>query len=254
MEGLRGRTVFGLVLLAVPAFSAEKPIATFPPPADSSDWARLLEKYVDGRGMVAYGEWKKSPDDSKRLESYLAKFRSSGGDPSPDEKVSLLINAYNAFIIRTVLDHYPVEGIRSIPGAFTTEAHVFGGRKYSLDEIEHTAVALGGYRVHSTIVCASRSCPPLDRRAYAAADLSAHEDERMRAWMSRPDLYRFDPAKNVARLPKYFDWYRRDFEKAGISRLLSMYAPERDREWLAQGGFKIEYLDYDWTLNDRAAR
>jgi hypothetical protein len=229
-------------------------VTSFPAPFDSSDWTRLLEKRVDERGLVAYAGWKKSAADSTALDAYLAKFAAPGGRPSADEKVALLANAYNAFIVRTILDHYPVAGIRSIPGAFTAESHEFGGRKFSLDEIEHTAVALGGYRVHAILVCASKSCPPLDRRAYAAEDLSAREDERMRAWMSRPDLCRFEPEKNVAKLPMYFDWYRADFEKAGVANILSAFGPPRYREWLAKGSFRIEYLDYDWTLNDVSAR
>ena len=239
------------ILLSVPVRSAEKAVTAFPPPVDSAAWAALLEKYVDGRGLVAYAAWKKSAADVRKLDSYLAGFAAAGREPAADEKVALLVNAYNAFIVRTVLAHYPVPGIRSIPGAFTSETHAFGGRACSLDEIEHTAVALGGYRVHSTLVCASRSCPPLDRRPYAAADLSAREDERMREWMSRPDLYGFDPEKNVARLPMYFVWYRADFEAAGVSRVLSAYAPARYRDWLAKGAYRTEYLEYDWALNER---
>jgi Protein of unknown function, DUF547. len=237
-------------LLWTPLWSAEKPVATFPPPVDSADWTRLLEKYVDASGLVAYASWKENPEDRKRIDLYLARFSPGGGSPS----VATLINAYNAFIIRAILERYPIDGIRSIPGAFTSEAHLIGGRKYSLDEIEHTAVGLGGYRVHATIVCASKSCPPLGRRAYDAAAFSVQEDDRMRAWMSRPDFYRFDPVKNVAKLPKYYDWYRQDFEKAGIPRILSAYAPERYRAWLAEGRFKVEFLDYDWSLNDLQGR
>jgi hypothetical protein len=76
----------------------------------------------------------------------------------------------------------------------------------------------------------------------------------MRVWMARPDLCRFERERNVAKLPKYFDWYRSDFERAGIPFVLSTYAPERFRQWLAGGTFKVEYLDYDWSLNERLSR
>lgn len=241
-------------LLATPLLGAEHPVTSFPPPFDSSDWTRLLEKHVDDRGLVSYASWKKNAADSRALDVYLAKFAAPGGSPSADEKVALLANAYNAFIARTILEHYPIAGIRSIPGAFTAESHGIGGEKYSLDEIEHTAVALGGYRVHAILVCASKSCPPLDRRAYSAEGLSAREDDRLRAWMSRSDLYRFEPEKNLAKLPMYFDWYRADFEKPGVVKVLSAYAPSRYRAWLARGGFRIEYMDYDWTLNELSSR
>jgi hypothetical protein len=238
-------------LLTATVVCAEKTVSTFPLPFDASEWTSMLGKYVDARGLVAYGRWKSDATDRKRLSAFLAKFgRLGGASLEPDQKIAILVNAYNAFIIETVLDRYPVESIRAIPSAFTREDHAIGGGSYSLDAIEHTAVKLGGFRVHATMVCASRSCPPLVRRAYEASDLSAREDERMRAWMARGDLYRFEPAKNTVYAPKYFDWYKSDFEKAGIPTVLSTYAPERYRGWLALRRFKIEFLEYDWGLND----
>ncbi len=201
--------------------------------------------------MVAYARWKADAADRRNLAAYLARFAAPGkeGIAADDRKIAILINAYNAFIIETVLGRYPVDGIRSIPGAFTAEVHSIGGGRYSLDEIEHTAVRLGGYRMHATMVCASRSCPPLDRRAYEAADVMDHANARMEAWMARPDLYRFEPEKNRASVPKYFDWYRADFEKAGISAVLAKHGPANFRAWLSRGNFRLAYLDYDWSLN-----
>lgn len=249
---IRPHPVIGLaaVLLSAAVGRAETAVTTFPPALDSSAWTSLLQKYVDERGLVAYARWKEDAADRKRLSDYVAAFARPGGEPGDAARVALLINAYNAFMIETILDHYPVDSIRSIRGGFTAEAHAFGGRDYSLDEIEHTAVRLGGYLVHATMVCASRSCPPLDRRAFEAAGLVAHESERMRAWMARPDLYRFEPERNLARLPRYFDWYRSDFEKAGVPGVLARFAPPQYRDWLLAGKFQIEYLPYDWSLND----
>jgi uncharacterized protein DUF547 len=240
------------VTLAAGALAhAERPVTTFPPAFDSGEWTSLLERYVDGRGLVDYARWKASGADRGRLETYLSRFAGGPGSGVLTDagKIAILINAYNAFIVATILDHYPVESIRSIPGAFTTADHPIGGQRYSLDEIEHTAVRLGGYRVHATIVCASRSCPPLDRRAYEASDLFAHAGARMEAWMARPDLYQFDPDANLVRLPKYFDWYRADFEKEGVPVVLARHAPARYRAWLALGRFRTAFLDYDWSLN-----
>jgi hypothetical protein len=240
------------VLAASGALGAEKSVTTFPAPFDSAPWGSLLSKYVDAGGLVSYARWKANAADRGSLTRYLAQF---GGPATPaagvDERVAMLINAYNAFIVETVLDRYPVDGIRAIPGSFTAQTHGIGGAFYSLDEIEHTAVRLGGYRLHAALVCASRSCPPLDRRAFSAADLAAHEHERMRAWMARSDLYRFEPDKNIVFLPKYFDWYRADFKGIGVARVLAADAPERYRSWLARGAFTVEFLDYDWSLNDR---
>ena len=239
------------LLLAAAASGADRPVTTFPPAFDSAEWTALLSKYVDGRGLVDYAAWKADAADRRRLAAYLGRFGARGEREAMTDagRIAVLVNAYNAFIVETILAHYPVDSIRSIPGAFTAKEHRIGGVRYSLDEIEHTAVRLGGYRVHATIVCASRSCPPLDRRAYEASDLFAHADARMEAWMARPDLYRFDPEADVVRLPKYFDWYRSDFEKEGIPAVLARHAPARHRAWLSRGRFRTAFLDYDWSLN-----
>ncbi len=242
----------GVALPAAPV-GAENPVVSFPPGSSSAEWTALLAKYVDERGLVSYGKWKNDGGDRRRLAAVLTAAGEAGPEPSRDAKLALLFNAYNAFIVETVLDRYPVDSIRSIPGAFTAESHPFGGRRCSLDEIEHAAVALGGYRAHAAMVCASRSCPPLDRRAFDPDGLPARLDERMRVWLSRSDLWRFEPAENLVRAPRYLDWYRADFERAGVARVLSTYAPAEYRPWLARGGFRVEYLDYDWSLNDRTA-
>ena len=249
--GLIRRILAAALLLAAARARGERPVTAFPPADDPSAWAQLLEKYVDADGRVAYARWKADAADRGRLAKYLEGLSRPGGSPGDREKIALLVNAYNAFIIQTILDNYPVKSIRSIPAAFTSETHRFGGESHSLDEIEHTAVRLGGYAAHAAMVCASKSCPPLDRRAFRAEDLTEHEERRMRAWMARSDLYQFDPAKDIARLPRYFDWYRADFEKAGIPAVLARFAPPQYRRWLGEGKFRIEYLPYDWSLNDR---
>ncbi len=243
------RSLAAAILLVAPAARAEKAVTTFPPPVDSAPWTALLRKYVDARGLVSYARWKADAADRRSLAGYLAELSRPGGEPNDREQTALLINAYNAGAIAEILERYPVEGIRSIPRVFTAEEHRFGGGEYSLDEIEHTAVRLGGFTVHATLVCASLSCPPLDRRAFRGEDLVAHAEERMGAWMARGDLFQFDPARNVARVSREFDWYRADFAKAGVASVLARFAPPEYRDWLRGGGFALEYLPYDWRLN-----
>ena len=256
-----GRARGPLIALATAAIAlspsvapaGKRRVAVFPSGVDDAPWTRLLEKYVDGRGLVDYARWKAADADRRTLADFREGLGRAGTPASEEENLADLVNAYNAGIIGTILDHYPVDSIRSIPGAFSERSHRFGGETFSLDEIEHTAVALGGYRMHALMVCGARSCAPLDRKACSAADLSARADARMRAWMSRPDLYKFDRAHAIVQVPKYFEWYRADFEKAGIPAVLARYGPAADREWLAAGKFQTQILEYDWALNEQKA-
>ena len=60
------------------------------------------------------------------------------------------VNAYNAFVLQTVINRYPIRGtssaypassIRQIPGAFDQTKHRAAGRSVTLDEIEKTILA-----------------------------------------------------------------------------------------------------------------
>ncbi|HEY3202136.1 MAG TPA: DUF547 domain-containing protein [Thermoanaerobaculia bacterium] len=217
-------------------------------------WGRLLKKFVDERGLVDYAAWKASAGDRKALREYLDQFA-----PAPQraaegpERIASLINAYNAFTVDWILSNYPTASIQSLKDSFTGARHSIGGRKVSLDDIEHrTLRPLAGYRVHAVLSCASRSCPPLAREAYDARRLESQLDARMGVWLAREDLNRFLPAEKKAQISEVFRWNLEDFQKAGgLRSVLRRHAPERFRSFLSGEDYTIEYLTYDWGLNDR---
>jgi hypothetical protein len=223
---------------------------------DVSEWNRLLHTYVDGRGFVDYEGWRKSVRDRAALESFLRDLAAPASPPaSGNERRASLLNAYNAATIAWILENFPTESIRSLPGSFDSRRHAIGGRKVSLDDIESALRKSVGFRVHAAISCASRSCPPLASEAYRADGLNARLDAQMRRWLAREDLNRFDPAAGLVRLSKIFDWFEGDFLAAGgVGRVLTQYAPERFRGFLEAQTYRVEYLDYDWGLNDQGGR
>lgn len=210
---------------------------------------RLLKKYVDDRGLVNYAAWKASAEDIQALRNYTGSLRHRDPFAEGDSKVASLINAYNALTLQWILDNYPVKSIKDTNNPWGAKRHFVGGRKVSLDEIEHdTLRPTVGYRVHACLVCAAKSCPPLRNAAYMPDKLNEQLDERMRAWLAREDLNRFLPDKNRVELSKIFDWYGKDF--VGVRGVLEKYAPESYREFL-KGKFGIDYLRYNWSLNEQ---
>jgi hypothetical protein len=118
---------------------------------------------------------------------------------------------------------------------------MLAGKKVSLDDIEKRIRWLGDPRIHATLVCASRSCPPLRREAYVATSLDAQLDDNVRAWLSREDLNQFFPERHAAEVSMIFKWYRKDF--GSVPQFLSRYGP--------QGSYtNIDYKPYQWGLND----
>jgi uncharacterized protein DUF547 len=220
---------------------------------DHAAWDRLLKTYVDERGLVDYGALKAASADRRALAEYLERLAAPAEPPAQGADLAAsLVNGYNATVVAWILDHYPTGSIRAMKDSFTAPRHRFGGRPVSLDAIEHqTLRPRVGFRVHAALVCAARSCPPLARQAYTPADLEEQLDLAMQRWLSRSDLNRFEPASGRVRLSLIFKWFAPDFDRAGgVAAVLRRYGPP-DVQQAARGPLRIEYLPYDWSLNDQ---
>jgi len=106
--------------------------------------------------------------------------------------------------------------------------------------------------MHFAIVCASTSCPKLQSWAYQPDQLDHQLDHAARGFINDPARNRFDRKQRVASLSMIFQWFEKDFADAAGSVLayIARYVedPELAKE-LTQPGYRIEYLDYDWSLN-----
>jgi Protein of unknown function, DUF547 len=218
------------------------------------DYDRLLKKYVNEQGLVNYGAWKQNTADLSALDDYLKQFALTPGAPAQGNgKAAALVNAYNAFMLHWILSNYPTESVWQLKDSFSAKRNEIGGRKVSLDDIEHTMLRpLIGYRAHSVLVCAARSCPPLQRFAYTAYKFEEQDDHAFRAWLAREDLNKFLPDEKKVEISSVFKWFKEDFDKAGgIPQILGRYAPEPVHDFAASGNYEINYLPYNWGLNDQ---
>jgi hypothetical protein len=218
------------------------------------DYDRLLKKYVNEKGLVNYGAWKQNAVDVSALDDYLKQFAPKPDSPAQgNEKAAALVNAYNAFMLRWILSNYPTESVWQLKDSFSGKLNETGGRKVSLDDIEHVMLRpLIGYRAHSVLVCAARSCPPLQRFAYTADKFEEQDDHAFRAWLAREDLNKFLPGEKKVEISSVFKWFKEDFDKAGgLPKILGRYAPESVRDFAASGNYEIKYIPYNWGLNDQ---
>lgn len=230
-----------------------------PADIDHTVYNRLLQTYVDDKGLVDYAAWKESAEDFRALETYLKQFAPAPETPAAgDGRIASLLNAYNAFTLKMILDHYPVESIRLLDSPFDGTRFTLGGEKVSVDMIEHDILRpLIGWKVHSVVVCAARSCPPLLNRAYTADTWEEQMRERYRTWLAREDLNSYDPDhgwRNRGRveISKIFDWYAEDFTDGNtVEAVLGRFGPENVRDFLKKGGYSVDYKSYQWGLNDQ---
>lgn len=218
------------------------------------DYDRLLKTYVNEQGLVNYGAWKQNAADIAALDEYLKRFAANVTELAVgNEKAASLVNGYNAFVLRWILSSYPVESIWQLKDSFSAKRSEIGGRKVSLDDIEHgTLRPLIGYRAHAVLVCAARSCPPLQRFAYTADKFDEQDDAAYRAWLGREELNKFLPNEKKVEISSIFKWFKQDFDQAGgIPKILGHYAPSSVREFAASGNYEVKYLPYNWGLNDQ---
>jgi hypothetical protein len=223
-------------------------------------WDELLQRYVDDLGRVNYRRWKAEGADILRvwLESFadvdLADFTDA------DARLALWLNAYNAIAISQVLEVYPIASIRpkvlGIPNwlsfldFFTRSNTIVGGKKYSLNQIEHAILRpeFAEPRIHFALVCASVGCPLLRRGAYFPESVRTQLEADASRFIHNPDKVRYDAQKKTLYLSKIFKWYEEDFVKAAgsVAEYVGGYlGPEA----AVGDGWAIVFLPYDWNLN-----
>ncbi len=214
----------------------------------------LLKKYVNDQGLVNYSAWKNNAADVASLAGFLKEYA-----PKPEkaaagnERAAALVNAYNAGVLSWILKNYPTDSVWETQDAFTAKRYTIGGRQVALNDIENGALRPQiGLLTHSVLVCAARSCPPLQKSAYTGVDFEAQDAKAYRVWLGRPDLNTFEPGDKKAEISSIFRWYKEDFDAAGgVKKVLAEKAPEQDHAFLAGGDYEVSYLSYNWGLNDQ---
>ena len=172
---------------------------------DHQPWDELVQRYVDDRGLVDYQSWKESTADLKMLRSYLEQFAPAGTEAATgDERIASLINAYNAFTIDFILKNYPTRSIRLLDDEFKGKRYRIAGKLWSAEDIElATLRPLIGWKMHSVVVCAARSCPPLLNEAYFTEDWEDKMEARYRLWLVRPALNSYHPKRGWVLTPEF---------------------------------------------------
>lgn len=230
------------------------------PTFDHSDFEAILREHVNDNGGVDYAALIADPEPLRRYNASLAEapFEEMGRN----EKLALLINAYNSFTLELMVDWLPredIEGIRDIPSdkRWDDRRWNIGGNVWSLNQIEHEQIRpnFREPRIHWAVVCAAVGCPPLRQETYVADRIDeqlADQEETIHTRGSR--WFRFDRDAGVLHLTPLYQWYGSDFEQVSGSVLghVADQVPAVDEATdTADQGLRIEWLEYDWSLNSQ---
>ena len=216
-----------------------------------------LKTYVDDAGDVDYRRL--ALERTKAFTSFLDAV--SGLCPeafsrqSRDEKIALLLNFYNAWVIdfMTGAEGRPGSILKvRVKGQSVFDAPMISVRWHekplTLNSIEK--VLLPGLRAdpryHFALVCGAKSCPKLRRMPYSARNL----DDELQAETIKflKDGERNQLEGDTWKVSRLFDWYQGEFggSKGSVIEWIRTQAGDRFSK-----PKQLEFLEYDWSPNRR---
>ena len=262
-------------LAVAPAARAQETLAES---ARRKTFDQLLDLYVRS-GDVYYRALK---SERAKLDGYINFQAGTAVDKLPrNEQIAFWLNAYNAIVLKTVIDHYPIAGrsadypaksIRQIPGAFERLPHRIGGRTVTLDQIEQTILAgFDDPRVFFAIGRGAAGSGRLRSEAFVPARIEEQLAETVTECPTRAQCVRIDREGGKLYASSIFSWREKEFaaayadkapaafanrapiERAIVAFILPKLLPS-EREFLQKNSFQVVYEPFDWTLNDLTGR
>lgn len=218
---------------------------------------KVLSTHTKNQGSQVLFNYKKLKGESTDLEKYLKQLsavkKSEYKGFSDKEKLAFLINAYNAFTIKLIVDNYPVKSIKDLGSFFSSPWKKrfipLLEEKWTLDQIEHDTIRkqFPEPRIHFAVNCASIGCPSLWKEAFRAKDLDQQLQKATLHFLKNSDKNKINPSLDTIFISKIFKWYDSDFEKShgSVAKFVaSMLNVKLSKD------VDIEYTDYDWNLNE----
>lgn len=237
-------------------------------------WDALLRQHVraDAGGSSSRVDYAGLQRDKSVLDAYTTALAlvtpAEFAGWSKPERMAFLINAYNALTVELILSRYPdLHSIRDLGllpwSPWKKDFFVLLGEHTNLQHLEDLLRAPGVYddpRIHFALNCASIGCPMLRAEAYVGVRLDAQLDDAMRRFLSDRSRNRYDAREDRLEVSKIFDWYGDDFSQGrhgfrSVAQALAQYADQladqtEERKRIRDGQVKIDFLPYDWSLND----
>ena len=269
IDGMR-RLVLTLVCVALATVIAAA--QQFTPAPGAELLHRPLDQILDVNvrdGLVYYRALK---SDRGRLDRYIASLNVPAATYqgwSKPQQMAFWVNAYNAFVLQTVINHYPLRGnIKQVPGAFDKLTFRAAGRAVTLDQIEK--VILPEFKEPRLFLALGRGAIGSGRlrsEAYTGERLEKQLADIQSEFVTNRQLFRTDRLANQISITPIMSWREAEFVAAYAHKADALYAQRSpiekaliafvtphllplEKEMLKKNDFRVVFHEMDWRLND----
>jgi Protein of unknown function, DUF547 len=278
------RALVSTVVLGLTLSAATLPAQRFTPAEGADPLHVPLDQILDVSvrdGLVYYRALK---SDRSRLDRYVASLNvpaQTYSGWSRDQQMAFWLDAYNAFVLETVVDNYPIRArstafpavsIKQIPGAFEQTKHRAAGRSVTLDEIEKTILPeFKDARVFLALGRGAIGSGRLRSEAYTAQRLKQQLESVQKEFVSEEQMIQIDRLQNVVSVTPIFSWREAEFvgsydpgatgtfaQRSPVERAIVAFVFPNllrlEKELVQKNQFKVEFRQFDWKLNDLSGR
>ena len=203
-------------------------------------YQELLDQYVSPKG-VRYTVWSQSSEELKKLKGVTQYYANNSAPTNQQEALAWYINAYNAWMIQKIFDHWPNEGPLDASLLFFHKKSIrVAGKRMSFQHLENEIIRkkFDEPRIHFALNCASLSCPPLHDQAFQSKTLDRTLQKLTKDYINN-NAFALIEKQNEVQISKIFEWYHEDF--GGTENLLNYINQYRNKPLSTQK--KVTFQD-----------
>ncbi len=210
-----------------------------------NDYQDILSKYVTSDG-VKYKKLKAK--GTAQLDQVIQAITSETPSGSDADKLAYYINAYNAWMIKTVVDHYPTDNLLANNSKLFDEKRIkVDGKQMSFNDLEHGIIRerYKEARIHFVVNCGAESCPPISKTAFTGTNLYDELHKQTVNFInSKQGVDQKGESLNVSKL---FEWYAKDFKAASPNGTVLGYIKKYKK---LSGNPALSFQEYSWQINE----
>ena len=253
--------------------------------------AGILSSFVDDKGMVDYRKLKLK---RLKLRQLLNEFAELNPDEYnswlKEDKIAFWINAYNVQMLKIIVENYPIESylwLHLLPGfepdsirhinkridGINKQKFYVMDEVFTLPQVEElfSRQEFNEPRVFLALSYATLTSPPLRNEPYYGSKLNKQLDDQAKKFLSNPLAFKIDRKKRRIYLSsalqpnslgsefisKYGTNKKFKDQQPAVRAVLSFltnYISEQDTSFLEVENYSIEYMKYNWRLNDSSEK